>query len=271
MDDASSQTDVSANENRGDPARGEPYDEEPDDLAHAIVHINADLRRWRQMKLIAQGRAADVYDCGDGLVLRRYRTPHDCLYEAAVMQHVRAHGYPAPEVIEVSGSDIVMERVDGPTMLTDFGRRPWRMWSHARALADLLTRLHRIPAPEWLQPRLGDGDTLVHLDLHPDNVMLTARGPVVIDWTNAGRGNPHAELADLWLVMANADVPGSRLVAKLIGAARGLFLRSFMKHFDIAAVRRQLAVAMEHRFRDRNMREHERARMKAFVERLGLS
>lgn len=217
--------------------------------------------------LIASGRAADVYAHGDGLVLRRYRTPHSCLHEAAVMQHVRRHGYPAPEVIQVSGGDILMERVDGPTMLADFSRRPWRMFAYARMLADLLHRLHDLPTPEWLEPRLGGGRAIVHLDLHPDNVVLTARGPVVIDWTNAGCGNPEAELADLWLILANAEIPGSGLMATLIGAGRGAFLRRFIRAFDVDAIRRCLPVALEHRLRDRNMTDVERERMSRFVER----
>jgi aminoglycoside phosphotransferase (APT) family kinase protein len=221
--------------------------------------------------LIAQGRAADVYDHGSGLVLRRYRTPHDCLYEAAVMQYVAEHGYPVPAVVEVAGGDIVMERVDGPTMLQEFGRRPWRLWRYANMLAALMERLHTIPAPPWLAPRLGDGDAFVHLDLHPDNVMLTGNGPVVIDWTNAGRGAPEAEIADLWLIMSNATVPGSRVEATLIGWGRGLFLRTFMQHFERDAVRRFLPIALEHRLRDRNILEAERARMQRFVGRWALS
>jgi len=221
-------------------------------------------------QLIASGRAADVYAYGDGLVLRRYRTPHDCLYEAAVMQHVRAHGYPAPEVVEVSAGDIVMERVDGPTMLTALGTQPLKMRSHAATLAALLQRLHDLPVPEWLEPRLGDGNAVVHLDLHPDNVILTERGPVVIDWSNAGRGNPDAEIADLWLIMANADIPGSRARTALLRAGRKLFLRGFISRFDRDAVRRQLRVAMDHRLRDRNMRPNERERIRRFVDRLAL-
>lgn len=223
-----------------------------------------------QLQLIARGRAADVFAYRDGLVLRRYRTPHNCLYEAAVMQYVRDHGYPAPEVLEVSGGDILMERVDGPTMLAEFSRRPWRFYRYARALADLLNRLHAIPLPVWLEPRLGGGDAIVHLDLHPDNVLLTPNGPVVIDWTNAGCGDPDAEIADLWLIMANAVVPGPRLVAKLIGLGRGWFLHKFMSHFDLDVVRRCLPVALEHRLRDRNILDVERDRMRRFVERWAL-
>ena len=220
--------------------------------------------------LIATGRAADVFAYGDGLVLRRYRTPHDCDYEASVMRHVEAHGYPVPKVVDVAGRDLVMERVDGITMLDDFGRRPWRLYRHSATLARLLGQLHEIPAPEWLKQRMNGGTTIVHLDLHPDNVMLSSRGPVVIDWTNAGRGDPDAEIADLWLVFASAVVPGNRLRRALINAGRGLFVGAFLKHFDRDAVRRKLALAAEHRSRDRNMSELEKERMRTLVERYGL-
>lgn len=220
--------------------------------------------------LIAKGRAADVYEYGDGLVLRRYRTPHDCLYEAAVMQFVGDHGFPVPAVAEVAGGDIVMQRVDGPTMLDAFSRRPWRMFRYARLLARLMHQLHTIPAPLWLVPKLGGGDVIVHLDLHPDNVMLTSEGPMVIDWTNAGRGKAEAEVADLWLIMANAEIPERGFMTRLLRAGRSIFLGSFMKYFDRDAVRAQLRVAAEHRLRDRNLLDPERDRIRAFVERWAL-
>jgi thiamine kinase-like enzyme len=43
-------------------------------------------------------------------------------------------------------------------------------------------QLHAIPAPADLPAPLGEGTSLVHLDLHPGNVLLTASGPMVIDW-----------------------------------------------------------------------------------------
>ena len=44
---------------------------------------------------------------------------------------------------------------------------------------------------------------MLHLDLHPGNVMFTARGPVVIDWTNARAGAPAADVAMAYLIMAS--------------------------------------------------------------------
>lgn len=36
------------------------------------------------------------------------------------MRYVLDRGYPAPRVIDVSGPDLVLERVEGPTMLAGF-------------------------------------------------------------------------------------------------------------------------------------------------------
>jgi hypothetical protein len=51
-------------------------------------------------------------------VLRRYRDARpaaDVTREAEVMRYARAHGVPAPEVFDVSGRDILLERAVGPT------------------------------------------------------------------------------------------------------------------------------------------------------------
>lgn len=221
-------------------------------------------------ELLARGRAADVFAYGDGLVLRRYRSDHDCLYEAALMQHVRAHGYPVPEVVEATGRDLVMERLDGPTMLADLGARPWLVFRHTSALADLLHRLHDVPVPDWVRQKHPLGEWLVHQDLHPDNVMLTSRGPVVIDWSNAGRGDANAEVADLWLILSSADAPTTGIQRFVVAAGRGLLVRSLLRHFDRDAIRRKLRLALELRSRDRNMSSTELARMQRLVEKEAL-
>src|SRR2546423_14293294 len=80
---------------------------------------------------LASGLDADVYDLGDGRVLRRYRndsrtpggTAKASEQEVRIMQAVRTAGYPVPAVYDVNGVDMVMDRVDGPTMLKDLGSR----------------------------------------------------------------------------------------------------------------------------------------------------
>jgi aminoglycoside phosphotransferase len=99
-------------------------------------------------RLIAAGRASEVFDLGDGRVLRRFKSGGHSQREALVMRHARAHGYPVPEVLEVTPDALVLEKVDGPTMLEAAGGQPSEMAEHASALAQLHRELHEIDAPE---------------------------------------------------------------------------------------------------------------------------
>ncbi|XXZ52910.1 phosphotransferase [Streptomyces cavourensis] len=65
-------------------------------------------------------------------------------------------------------------------------------------LARLLRDLHAIPPRVSADP----GDCILHLDLHPANVMLTERGPVVIDWSTATEGPPGFDRAMSALTLA---------------------------------------------------------------------
>jgi aminoglycoside phosphotransferase (APT) family kinase protein len=184
--------------------------------------------------------------------------------EARTMEYARAHGYPVPAVEEISddGTDLVMERLSGPSMGTDLTRRPWTMRHQATVLADLHRRLHEIPAPDWLPPApCGEGDRLVHLDLHPLNVVLTAKGPVVIDWPNAKRGDGPTDVALTWVLMACGGIPLGRVRAAVLGRGRGVLVNAFLRDFDLAAVRRQLADVVEWKVKDPNMTEVERQAM----------
>ncbi|MFJ2514857.1 phosphotransferase [Streptomyces griseoviridis] len=165
------------------------------------------------MELIARGRDADVYALDGARVLRRYRHGGPTAREARLMTDLAARGYPVPTVYEVSGADLVLERLDGPTMLDVLAAQPWRGRSLGRTLGGLLDRLHALPAPAWLPGRFGTGgdDRVLHLDLHPGNVVLTGRGPVVIDWRDARAGDPAADVAMTLVIIGSAELPGPAL------------------------------------------------------------
>jgi aminoglycoside phosphotransferase (APT) family kinase protein len=141
-------------------------------------------------------------------VLRRYRAADrgDVTREAAAMAHVTAHGFPAPAVFTAAGTDLVMERLRGPVLLDAVAAGAHDVAAAGRVLADLHARLHAVP------PRSGSPDErLLHLDLHPANVLLTARGPVLIDWTNATDGPPDLDVALTAVILAQAAVePGQQ-------------------------------------------------------------
>jgi aminoglycoside phosphotransferase (APT) family kinase protein len=217
--------------------------------------------------MIGTGRSADVIAHGEREVLRRYRRPRDTEREVATMEHARAHGYPVPAARALNETDIVMERLEGPTMLDDLGRRPWRIDTHANTLAALHRRLHEIEAPDWLDEPVGAGDSLLHLDLHPDNVMLTARGAFVIDWPNAARGPGGADVAHTWIVIA-CSTPTTGLYRRALSAAgRGLLLRFFLKRFDPTEVERHLQTAGNYRLRDRAVPESERTAIRRVISK----
>lgn len=208
--------------------------------------------------LIASGRDADVFDRGDGTVLRRYRRRSVPQYEVNVMRYAHDHGFPVPAVISVSGRDIVLERIDGPTMQDVLLGDTGRIDACAAQLAELHDRLHRIVGPDWLRAR-GEGDRLLHLDLHPQNVLMSSRGPVVIDWANAARGPAALDpaLAIAIFVTARANFAGQR-------AAIDAFIAAFASHFDRAELDAAMPLAIELRSKDPNVTDRERAELAAW-------
>jgi aminoglycoside phosphotransferase (APT) family kinase protein len=184
------------------------------------------------------------------------------------MEFVRSHGYPAPEVFDVSdnGFDLVMERIEGPTMVDMGAARPWRIRSMGRELARLHESLHRLPAPSWLpKAPFGHGDWLLHMDLHPLNVLMAAEGPIVIDWTNAVSGDPLADIALTWALIAAGEVPTGRMQSVMLDVGGNLLLKAFLKPFKGDALRSMLIEAVEWKCMDRNMSANEISRMRSLL------
>jgi aminoglycoside phosphotransferase (APT) family kinase protein len=197
------------------------------------------------VRVIAAGRASEIVDLGDGRVLRRFKGRGRPAREAAIMRHAHAHGFPVPQLLEVLDDALVLEHVDGPTMLSALRRRPWQAARSARMLAQLHARLHEIPF---------EGQRLLHLDLHPDNVLLSSRGPVVIDWTNARAGEPALDVALTWVIGATSG-----------GLAGRAFTQLFLRHVDRDAARRALPDAAAFRLADPNVTDAERTRARRLL------
>jgi hypothetical protein len=69
----------------------------------------------------------------------------------AVTRAVHAAGVPSPalsDLIEVEGRcAIVLERIDGPSLLEHTQARPWSIFAAVRLLVELHARIHCCPAP----------------------------------------------------------------------------------------------------------------------------
>jgi aminoglycoside phosphotransferase (APT) family kinase protein len=220
--------------------------------------------------LLGSGRSADVFALDDERVLRRFRFPVDLTAEAATMRHAHALGFPVPFVHDVDGPSMVLERLDGPTLLVDGLNHPARLFRYARLLADLHARLHELPAPESLPEHGVNAGVrrLLHLDLHPGNVVLSRRGPVVIDWTNARAGDPAADVARTIVAIRTGTVeapsPWLRTWTKIL---RPAFLRTFTAAagLDLNAHWRN---EIEARIADPAVYDSERVRLRHWLARL---
>ncbi|MCA0218417.1 MAG: aminoglycoside phosphotransferase family protein [Actinobacteria bacterium] len=209
---------------------------------------------------IARGRASVVYDLGDGTVLRRcLDAGADVAYEAEVMEHAHAHGVPTPRVFAADGTDMRMERLRGVTMLQDLAHHPEHAEQHGRTLADLHGVLDRVPA---MKPADAHHH-LLHLDLHPGNVMMTPSGPVLFDWTNAAPGPRELDVATTWLILACMGVDEAGATGNTTMRAR--LLEGFLDGIDEARVRPVLPTAGRARLADPATTAVERARLAAFV------
>jgi aminoglycoside phosphotransferase (APT) family kinase protein len=119
-------------------------------------------------------------------------------------------------------------------------------------LARLHRDLHTIPPPDFLR---GDGSAILHLDLHPANVMVSGGGPVVIDWANAARGDAALDVALTAVVLSGAPL------GPPLSWLRDRFVRAFLGEFAPVEWRVSLDRAVAFRRSDGNVSDKEKDRL----------
>ncbi len=216
---------------------------------------------------IARGNTSDLWAWSDYTVVKVLRPgipAHWATHEAETIARVHAAGLPVPEtegVIDFDGRPgIVLERIEGVAM--------WeRMKSHPTAVPELtiqlldlqtevqLTRVPGLPslagrlrmkiseaeqlptderqAAQELLELLPVGVALCHGDFHPANIILSKRGPIILDWFDAGRGDATADYVRSSLLMR----PPSDRSSWLAGATPEL-LDQIHSHYITELVRR---------------------------------
>jgi len=225
--------------------------------------------------LIGQGREAEVFAWGEGQALKLFRPNfNSAAQEAERTRAAHAAGAPAPAVYglltEYGRTGIIFERVVGRSMLGVLIMQPWQTRALACALAELHAQMHACSAPELPSfnerlrrdieaadlpegarraaltalTRLPEGGQLCHGDFHLDNVLLTANGAKVIDWVNATRGHPLADVARTHLLLTLGEPPPNVVLRLLIQLMRREFTAQYERryfalrpNFTLAALR----------------------------------
>ncbi len=220
------------------------------------------------LRKIAEGREAEIFAWGNGDVLRLLRHPGDAPQladEAAAMRAAAAAGVPVPAVgegVTVAGRPgLVMERIDGRDLFSLVGRQPWRIRSISRLTGHLHARLNAVPAPAGLGTlhermqrsialsphvpadlrapaldtlyRLPGGESLLHGDFHPANIMDANGRTAIIDWASASRGDPAADFARTMVLGRVTPMPPgvSRVAGSLFVVGRKLLLRYYERAY----------------------------------------
>ncbi len=220
----------------------------------------------------AEGRTAELYAWGAHDALKLFREgwpPEAAEHEAAVAERLYAAGVPSPMVrgvVEVEGRNgVVYERVTGPSLEDVLREKPWQLAHAVRLLAETHAAVHARPAPdatplrEQLDRRirkagapahlrdaalrrletLPNGEALCHGDFHPGNVLLSARGPLVIDWENETRGDPLADVARTELLLRMAHIYVAHMARRVVtlgalAALIALYRRSYRRASGVA-------------------------------------
>ena len=172
---------------------------------------------------IGEGAAAEVHAWAPGQVVKLFKSASARRlgwHEAHMTDAVFTAGAPAPQVFGVVILDgrlgIVLQRFDGPTLLQLTRSGGVTRGQAGAILADLCRAVHSTPPPPgvpnlrgWMDAWLGSAggtlpapiapgiralikrlqpaDELCHGDLHPGNVIMTAEGPRLVDWTGTVR------------------------------------------------------------------------------------
>jgi aminoglycoside phosphotransferase (APT) family kinase protein len=188
------------------------------------------------LPLIARGGQADIYDYGNGKVIRVPRRPQDydrIRYEYKVYVSLSGSSVAAPrvyELVEVNGApSIIMERILGTSMMDQIKKQPQLIRQKAIDLANMHLGVLKMKAEvsmtnakdqakycidksrsltedakEVLLSLLGHlpgGDFLCHGDFHPGNILHRDGKDYIIDWSGATKGDIVYDIAHTYILL----------------------------------------------------------------------
>lgn len=186
----------------------------------------------------------------------KHYSPDAVAHEAHINRLLASSQLPMPrlheEVVIEARHGLIFDRMEGPTYLQRLHTAPWQANTIVREMVQVQQSINRRAAPQALPSlntylgkqiqrstllhaaerdhilrhlsQLPEGHSLCHFDFHPDQIILTARGPMVIDWPNAMRGTPAADLARTWIMLALSCPPGTGPVARRLLSVAQLFI-----------------------------------------------
>ncbi len=206
---------------------------------------------------IALGRTAEIYAWQPGTILKLFFNwfgLENIEYEARIARAIHASGLRVPAVQELvrvnERNGLVYERAQGQAMWEVLARAPRSGPRYARRMAELHAQMHasaplmELPAQRerllnkiqlasslsaelrakilTTLEKLPDGEQVCHGDFHPGNILVAPRSETIIDWIDATRGNPLADLARTSIIAL-----GAAETSQTANAEQKAFVRTF--------------------------------------------
>ena len=183
---------------------------------------------------LGAGKEAEVFECGSRVAkLYKPNAPKRSAFrEATILAFVESLGMPAPAVWGVREFDgrwgVIMDRIDGPLFAEAMRRDLAAIPAHLTAMAALHRRVHAESAAPLASLKaklaantqrttllnethrvdllahlavLPDGDRLCHGDFHPENIVGPIGRETILDWLDASRGDPAADVCRTYVLI----------------------------------------------------------------------
>ncbi|MHA1501825.1 MAG: aminoglycoside phosphotransferase family protein [Candidatus Heimdallarchaeota archaeon] len=218
-------------------------------------------------KLIGRGRTADVFEMDDNKILKLY---HENFPKRAVQSeydtsnYIQDHLSIVPRVfdlIEYQGKNgIIFEKIEGIALLEYLVNNPFQIFKIAKQIAKLQVEIHNLEFKEndlqksyfeydiknckkideqtkeiilEMLDKLPADNKLCHRDFHPDNVMRSSKGLIVIDWMTATSGSPAGDVARSYYILKHgAPMDSVPFFEKIkIAIYRGVISRRYLREY----------------------------------------
>lgn len=205
--------------------------------------------------VIARGRTAELFDLPENQVLKLFYdwvSPQAVRQEFEISQLIYKAPLPVPQAFDLIQHEnrygIIYEKISGSTMLKSLADKPWQVVKHSRILADLHSHMHEITLAgfpsfrdRWFENiehvsnlsenikqklidqvnQLPNTNQLCHFDFHPDQVIYTTNGPVILDWMTAYAGHPAADVARTQILLTIGKPPDANVWMKILASLLG--------------------------------------------------
>ncbi|MNS59309.1 Phosphotransferase enzyme family protein [compost metagenome] len=221
-------------------------------------------------ELIGIGNTARIYKWGNTEVIKVFHDHFNSIYEAQkedknaeLINKLKLRSPKYSGVVEYEGkSCLIYEKIDGQTMLWRIEPTSVSISYYAKQMAQLQFEIHNDQVV--LEPNLKmeisnmindvevlseyeketikdvlnvlpEGKAVCHYDFHPDNIIISSKGPIVIDWINVLIGNQVADVTRTSMMLMSKSVPPNAPKWLLDRQYREYFNEEYLKEYHLLA------------------------------------